>query len=165
MSDNITSEPSTLAQKESSLFLAASKPAQPAPNFTKTVYVKPDLLKVVKRDKVDLTTNQQALLLRMLSNHNAVFQSGKGYNTGEPVKLRLQPNEVPIRAKPYAIPVKDREVMEDKFSRQCDIGALCRLSPEEYKNHKWASPSFGIPKKNGSIRLIINYRNVNKWLI
>jgi hypothetical protein len=43
--DNITSEPST-AQKESSLFLTGSEPAQSAPSFTKAVYVKPDLLEV-----------------------------------------------------------------------------------------------------------------------
>ncbi len=54
--------------------------------------------------------------------------------------------------------------MEDEFSRQCDIGALLRLSPEEYKR-EWASPAFGIPKKNGTIRLIIDFRQVNKCLI
>ncbi len=84
--DNITSEPST-AQKESSLFLTGSEAAQSAPSFTKAVYVKP--LEVVKRDGVDLRTEQQALLFQMLSDHDAVFQGGKGYYTGEPVKLRL----------------------------------------------------------------------------
>ena len=56
-------------------FLAAN---QSAPSFTKAVYVKPDLIEVVKRDGVNLTTDQQALLFRMLSDHDAVFQGGKG---------------------------------------------------------------------------------------
>ena len=94
---NITSEPRT-AQKESSLFLTASVPAQSTPSFTKAVYVKPDLLKVVKRNGVNLTTDQHTLLFQMLSDHDAVFQGGKGYYTGEPVKLRLQPDAVPQRA-------------------------------------------------------------------
>jgi len=67
-------QPSTLPSK-SSLFLAAN---QSAPSFTKAVYVKPDLLEVVKHDGVNLTTNQQALLFCMLSNHDAVFQGRKG---------------------------------------------------------------------------------------
>ena len=54
--------------------------------------------------------------------------------------------------------------MEDEFSRQCDIGALLCLSPEEYKC-EWASPAFGILKKNGTIRLIVDFRQVNKCLI
>ncbi len=91
---NITSEPRT-AQKESSLFLTASVPAQSTPSFTKAVYVKPDLLKVVKRNGVNLTTDQHTLLFQMLSDHDAVFQGGKGYYTGEPVKVRLQPDAVP----------------------------------------------------------------------
>ena len=40
--DKFTSEPSTLAHKESSLILVSSKPAQPASSFTKAVYEKPD---------------------------------------------------------------------------------------------------------------------------
>ena len=158
--DIYVDDSSTLPSK-SSLFLAAN---QSAPSFTKAVYVKPDLLEVVKRDGVNLTTDQQALLFRMLSDHDAVFQCGKGYYTGQPVKLRLRPDAVPRRAKPYAIPVKDREVMEDEFTRQCEIGALRRLSPLEYEDREWASPSFGIPKKNGTIRLIMDFREVNRWL-
>jgi hypothetical protein len=62
--------------------------------------VKPNLLETVKRDGIDLTTDQQALLFKTLSDHNAVFQGGKGNYTGEPVKIRLKPNAVPKRAKP-----------------------------------------------------------------
>jgi hypothetical protein len=97
-SHNITSEPNTIAQEESSLFLAESEPAQPTSSFTKAVYVKPDLLKAVKRDGVDLTTDQQALLFKTLSDHDAVFQGGKGNYTGEPVTIRLKPDAVPKRA-------------------------------------------------------------------
>jgi hypothetical protein len=35
-----------------------------------------------------------------------------------------------MKSQPYAIPVK--------FSRQCDIGALRHLSPEEYEEREWA---------------------------
>jgi hypothetical protein len=130
-SHNITSKPDTLAKEESSLFRAESEPAQPTSSFTKAVYVKPDLLEAVKCNGVDLTTNQQALLFKTLSDHNAVFQGDKGRYTGKPVKIRLKPDAVPKRAKPYDIPVKDRKVVEDGFSRQCKIRALHRLSPEE----------------------------------
>jgi hypothetical protein len=47
--------------------------------------------------------------------------------------------------------------MEDEFRRQCDIGALRRLTPEEFEEREWACPAFGIPKKNGTIRLIVDF--------
>jgi hypothetical protein len=55
--------------------------------------------------------------------------------------------------------------MEDECHRQCDIGALQRLTPEEFEEQEWACPAFGIPKKNRTIRLIVDFRQVNANLI
>jgi len=99
---SITMQPSTLPS-ESSLFLAAN---QSAPSFTKAVYVKPDLLEVVKRDGVNLTTDQQALLFRMLSNHNAVFKAVKGIIPAsqssyacDPTQFHDEPNHMRFQSK------------------------------------------------------------------
>ena len=33
-----------------------------------------------------------------------------------------------------------------------------------YDNSPWASPTFGIPKKTGDIRVITDFRELNKWV-
>jgi hypothetical protein len=39
-----------------------------------------------------------------------------------------------------------------------------QLSPEEVEHWDWCSPGFGVPKKNGRIRLVINFQNLNHQL-
>ena len=46
--------------------------------------------------------------------------------------------------------------MEHKLTRQCSIGCLGRLNPEQFKKCKWAFPAFGIPKKNGTVQFVID---------
>jgi hypothetical protein len=43
--------------------------------------------------------------------------------------------------------------------RLVDIGVL-----EEDYSSEWASPSFAIPKKNGTIRVVTNFRKLNLLL-
>ena len=42
------------------------------------------------------------------------------------------------------------------------IGVLKELP--WYDNSPWASPSFGIRKKTGDIRIITDFRELNKWV-
>ena len=51
------------------------------------------------------------------------------------------------------------------MNRQCEIGAMRKLTPEEAEEREWASPAFGVPKKNGEIRLVIDFRYLNHCLI
>jgi hypothetical protein len=55
--------------------------------------------------------------------------------------------------------------MEAEFRRQCDIGAMRRLTPTEFEARVWAFPAFGIPKKNGTIRVVIDFRRLNSQLV
>ena len=43
-----------------------------------------------------------------------------------------------------------------------DIGVLKELL--WYDDSPWASPLFGIPKKTGDIRIITDFRELNKWV-
>ena len=60
-----------------------------------------------------------------------------------------------ILAKPYPVPLKNREMFKQEFYYQCSIHALHELFTEEIKECKWASPAFGIPKNNSTLRLVI----------
>ena len=134
-------------------------------SFKKAVYEMPDLLEVAKRDGTKLTSAQQALLLNRLVKNQAVFKGGCGHYNREPVGIKLKNDAIPSRAKPYPIPLKNREVVEQEVERQCSIGCLRHLTPEEFEDRKWAFPGFGVPKSNGMICFVINFCGINANLI
>jgi hypothetical protein len=39
------------------------------------------------------------------------------------------------------------------------------LTPEEFEKREWAFPAFGVPKKNNTIRFVIDFRRINANLI
>jgi hypothetical protein len=126
--------------------LTANKPNKAS--FKKAVYETPDLLEVAKRDGMKLTPAQQAMPLNILVKNQDVFKGGRGYYNGKPVGIKLKEDARPYRAKPYPIPLKNRAVLKHEVARQCSVGCLGRLTPEEFEKREWAFPAFGIPKKN-----------------
>ncbi len=116
---------------DQSLFSIANKTKEAS--FTKAVYETPDLFEVAKRDGSNLSSEQQMTLLNVLLKNSEVFKGGRGCYKGEPVGIKLKPDAKPFRAKPYPIALKYREVMEHELDRQCSIGCLGRLTPEEFE--------------------------------
>ena len=51
------------------------------------------------------------------------------------------------------------------MNRQCEIGALRELKGKDAENRSWAFPAFGVPKKDGTIQLVIVFRKVNAMLV
>ena len=100
----------------------------------------------------------------MLQKHTSVFQGKRGeYNGGE-VSIQLTDDAKPFWAMPYDVPLKNRRVMAQELQRQCDIGALRRLTPLEIEERQFAFSCFGVPKSNGSIRLVLDLRPLNKMV-
>ncbi len=95
-----------------------------ASTYSEAVCDKLNLVEVVNRDGADLTPKQQSQLLQVLTANMAAFQGGKGEYTGPAVGIILKPEAKPWRAKPYPVPLKNREVLEGKMRRQCKIGAM-----------------------------------------
>ena len=94
------------------------------PSFTEAKYEKLNLIEVVKRDGTELTSPQQSQLLQVLTSNEAAFQGRRGEYTGGAVGIILKPEAKPHRAKPYPIPLKNRDILEGEFRRQCSIGAM-----------------------------------------
>jgi hypothetical protein len=90
-----------------------------------------------------------------------------------PISLQLtDPNFKPIHARAYTVPRSVEQQLRKEIVRLVDIGVL-----EEDYSSEWASPSFAIPKKNGSIKirvftafrksstqLIVETKNVTNFL-
>ena len=80
----------------------------------------------------------------------------------EPISLQLMdPNCNPIHVRAYTVPrsVEQQLQQSKEIVRLVDIGVL-----EEDYSSEWASPSFAIPKKNGTIRVVTDFRKLNLLL-
>ena len=89
-----------------------------------------------------------------------MFKGEEGNRLGPPVTLELVPNSKPINRKPYAIPIATLPLIKNEVERLVSIGLLKRVA-----SATWASPCFGIPKKDGTIRFITDFRALNKCLL
>ncbi len=101
-----------------------------ATEFKPNDYEKPDLAAVVAKNMY-LNNNQQSQLLAVLEKNESIFLGIRGTYAGPPVYIKLKPNAIPVWNRPYPIPLSQREAVENEVKRQCQVGALRRLSPEE----------------------------------
>jgi hypothetical protein len=77
-----------------------------------------------------------------------------------PISLQLMdPNCKPIHARAYTVPRSVEQQLRKEIVRLVDIGVL----EEEYSS-EWSFASFLIPKKNGTIRLVTDFRKLNLLL-
>ena len=78
---------------------------------------------------------------------------------GPIVTLKLKPGARPSWKRPYAVPQSQLVLFKNELDRLVAIGVLepCGASP-------WAAPTFIIPKKDGRVRWISDFRELNKFL-
>ena len=76
------------------------------------------------------------------------------------VKLQLiDPNTTPIHSKPFTIPNVHRQHFNNIITELVANNVLRKII-----SSKWAFPSFLVPKKNGTFRLVSDFRRLNKLL-
>jgi hypothetical protein len=65
----------------------------------------------------------------------------------------------PVHACPYTVPKAVVQQLRTEITRLVDI----RVLGEDYAS-EWASPTFAIPQKNGTIRVVSDFRKLNSLL-
>jgi hypothetical protein len=113
----------------------------------------------------NLHVEEQHQLKALLQKYEHLFDGTLGEFNMEQMPISLQlmdPNCKSIHARAYTVPrsVEQQLQHSKEIVRLVDIGVL-----EEYYNFEWASPSFAIPKKNETIRVVTNFRKTNTQLI
>jgi hypothetical protein len=70
----------------------------------------------------------------------------------------MDPNCKPVYVPTYTVPRSVEQQLRKEIVRLVDIGVL-----EEDYSSEWSSssPSFAIPKKNGTIRVVTDFRKLN----
>ena len=113
----------------------------------------------VAKLQTHLTKEQQSQLATVLSKYSKLFSNKLDVYPYQKVHLELLPNSVPVHAKPYAVPKVNEELFKKELNHLCKIGVLEYAGASE-----WAAPTMGIAKKDGRIRIVSDFRALNKCI-
>jgi hypothetical protein len=150
------------------VYMSANEPQtlrneySPAIKILDTDY-KPASLDDVIKSCENLHVEEQHQLKTLLQQYEHLVDGTLGELKIEPISLQLMdPNCKPIYARAYTVPrsVEQQLQQSKEIVRLVDIGVL-----EEDYSSEWASPSFAIPKKNGTIRVVTDFKNNSTQLI
>lgn len=108
-----------------------------------------------------LTAEQQRMLYDTLSEHENLFKGGLGTINVPPIHLELNhdPNMKPYHARPFPVPKCYEETTKTELDRLCRIGVIAEANDSE-----WAAPTFIQPKKTGDVRVLTDFRELNKFI-
>ncbi len=77
-----------------------------------------------------------------------------------PVLLQLKEGAQPYHGRPFPIPKKHMETLKKEIQRLCNLGVLKWQADSE-----WALPTFIVPKKDNTVRVVSDFREINKWIV
>jgi hypothetical protein len=130
-------------------YLAEIKPSK---------YESIDPRKVVKEQN-HLNEEQKQDILSILCRYDKLFSGRLGCYPYKKVHLELKENAKPFHAKAYNVPYGHREIFKNELKRLEAIEVLIKCGASE-----WAAGTFIIPKKDGRVRWVSDFRQLNKQL-
>ena len=133
--------------------------AQPQ-HIKDNTYAKADVFKVAK-DQKHLTKHQQELLGKLLNDFEDRFQGQLGQWPEVEIGAHLKPGATPFHCgKPIRIPHAHLETLKKEVQRLIDVGVLEEVTG--ISAGPWCAPSFIVRKKDGKVRFVTDYRELNK---
>ena len=96
-------------------------------------------------------------LLELLQKYKKMFDGTLGKYTGSDYTIELKEDAKPYHVKPFPIPKIHELTIKKELDRLIKIGVLKKIN-----NSQWTVPTFIIPKKNGTVRFMSDFRELNK---
>jgi hypothetical protein len=104
------------------------------------------------------TPSQRQDIENLVRKHSTLF-SALGRYPYKKVYLEVDPSTIPVHARAYSVAHAHQDVFKKDLRRLGDIGVLRPCGAT-----MWASPTFIIPKKDGRVRWVSDFRELNKTL-
>ena len=104
---------------------------------------------------------QKAKLLSVLKSNEPLFQGKHGNWKEQPVSIEVINGAKQVWSKPYPIPLMNREIFNEEIDRRFNIQVLREFTANKTEDWEWASPCFGVPKKDGSIHFVMDFLKLN----
>jgi hypothetical protein len=117
---------------------------------------KMDTMEVARQQK-HLNKEQQRLLGKVLNKFTKLFNGTLSKHPHRKAHLELEPNAKPVHSKPHAVAKTHEQVFKDELEHLCAMGVLERCGATE-----WAAPTFIIPKKDGQVPWVSDFRALNE---
>ena len=121
-----------------------------------STYEKADLHEVVKLAK-HINSQQQKMLYQLLKKYEEIFDGKLSDWDTEPVEFEFQEGAKPHNQRHFPVPHIHKETFKKELMHLVDLGVL-----EVVKESEWGSPTFIIPKKDGKVRFVSDFRVLNK---
>ena len=123
-----------------------------------SLYEPADLQDIVNKCTY-LLPHQRQQLYQMLQKFHKLFHGQLKTFKGPPVHLQLIENPKPIRRRPYSVPTSHLTIFKAELQRLLKIGVI-----EKAARSEWITGTFIVPKKDGRVRWITDFRGLNKSL-
>ena len=148
------------ATEEENFFVSDPGPVDESAERLKKILdakYEPADLKQVSLEQTQLNEDEQRQLHALLEKYSDLFDGTLGKWQMEDYDVELLPDAKPYHAKAYPIPKVHTNTLKMEVERLCETGVLKKVN-----RSKWAAPTFIIPKKDGSVRFISDFRELNK---
>ena len=106
-----------------------------------------------------LLPKQRQQLYSMLQKFHKLFDGQLKTFKGPPVNLQLIENPKPIHRRPYLVPTSHLAVFKAELQHLLKIGVI-----EKATRSEWIAGTFIVPKKDGRVCWITDFRGLNKSL-
>ncbi len=122
-------------------------------------YEKADLPAIFMENCSHLTASNREKLLSVLLKFESLFDGTLGDWKLPPVSYELKEGMKLFHGRPYLILHKHKAVLMKKIKQLCNIGVL-----EWQQSSRWVSPTFITPKKDSTVCIISDFRELNKCI-